>query len=67
MVRDPLNGDGRRYGVDKIVDWEFRGLDEMSASHQDLLSVEKSTEIEEWLALVDVQDNPDSMAAVSSS
>ena len=39
----------------------------MSASHQDLLSVEKSTEIEEWFALVDVQDNPDSMAAVSSS
>ena len=39
----------------------------MRASHKDLLSVQKSMEIEEWLALVDVQDSADSMAAASSS
>ena len=42
------------------------GLDEMRASQKDLLSVQKSKEIEGWLALVDVQDNADSMAAASS-
>ena len=39
----------------------------MTASQRDLLSVQKSTEIEGWLALADVQDNADSMAAASSS
>ena len=43
------------------------GLDEMRASHKDLLSVQKSTEIEQWLALVDVQDNADFVAAAASS
>ena len=45
----------------------LRGCDDMRASHKDLLSVQKSTVIEWWLALVNVQDNPDSMAAASSS
>ena len=44
-----------------------RGWDEMRASHKDLLSVQKSMEIEGWLALVNVQDSEDSMAAASSS
>ena len=44
-----------------------QGLDEMRASHRDLLSVQKSMEIEGWLALVDVKDNADFMAAASSS
>ena len=44
-----------------------RGLDEMRASHMDLLSVQRSMEIEGWLALVDVQNNANSMAATSSS
>ena len=44
-----------------------RGLDEMRASHKDLLSVQNSTEIEGWLALVDVQDSADSVAAAFSS
>ena len=39
----------------------------MSASRKDLLSVQKSIEIERWLVLVDVQDSADSMAADSSS
>ena len=38
----------------------------MRASHNDLLSVQKSMEIEGWLMLVDVHDNADSMAADSS-
>ena len=41
--------------------------DEMRASHKDLLSVQKSMEIEGWVALVSVQDSADSMAAASSS
>ena len=44
-----------------------RGWDEMRASHKDLLSVQKSMEIEGWLALADVQDSADSMAGASSS
>ena len=44
-----------------------QGLDEMRASHRDLLSVQKSMEIEGWLVLVDVQENADFMAAASSS
>ena len=44
-----------------------QGLDEVRASHRNLLSVQKSTEIEGLLALVDVQDNADFMAAASSS
>ena len=43
------------------------GWDEMRVSHKDLLSVRKSMEIEGWLALADVQDSGDSMAAASSS
>ena len=39
----------------------------MRASHNDLLSMQKRMEIEGWLALVDFQDNADSMAAASSS
>ena len=39
----------------------------MRASHMDLLSVQKSMEIEGWLALAAVQDSADSMAAASSS
>ena len=39
----------------------------MRASHNDLLSVQKSMEIKGWLALVDVWDNADSMAVASSS
>ena len=34
----------------------------MKASHNDLLSAQKSITIEGWLALMDVQDNADSMA-----
>ena len=44
-----------------------QGFNEMWASHKDLLSMQKSMEIEGWLALLNVQDNADSMAAVSSS
>ena len=46
---------------------DVRGCDEMRASHKDLLSVQKSTVIERWLALLSVQDKADSMAAASSS
>ena len=38
----------------------------MRVSHNDLLSVQKSMEMEGWLALVDVQDNADSMATASA-
>ena len=48
--------------IENVVGW-----DEMRASHNDLLSVQKSMEIEGWLALADVQDSADSMAAASSS
>ena len=44
-----------------------RGWNEVRASHKDLLSVQKSMEIEGQLTLVDVQDSADSMAAASSS
>ena len=44
-----------------------RELNEMRASHRDLLSVQRSMEIEGWLALVDVENNANSMAATSSS
>ena len=46
---------------------EVRGFDKKSASHNDLLSMQKKIEIEEWLAWVDVQNNAHSMAAASSS
>ena len=39
----------------------------MSASYNDLLSVQKTMKIEEWLLSVDVQNNADSMAGASSS
>ena len=44
-----------------------RELYEMRALHRDLLSVQRSMEIEGWLALVDVQNNANSVAAASSS
>ena len=43
-----------------------QGLDEMRASHKDLLSVQKSMEIKR-LAWMNVQDSADSMEAASSS
>ena len=46
---------------------DVRGCDEMRTSHKDLLSVQKSTVIERWLALLSVQDKADSMAVASSS
>ena len=46
---------------------EVQGFDEMRASHNDLLFVQKSMEIEGWLVLVDIQGNVDSMVAASSS
>ena len=46
---------------------EVGGFDEMRASHNDLLSVQKSLEIERWLLLVVVQNSADSMTAASSS
>ena len=46
---------------------EIRGFDEIGASHNDLLSMQKSMEFEGWLALVDVHDKADSIAAASSS
>ena len=45
---------------------DVREFDDTRAWHNDLLSVQKSMAIERWLALVDVQDNADSMAAASS-
>ena len=46
---------------------DVQGFDEMSASYNDLLSVQERREIEQWLVLVDVHSNVDSMAAASSS
>ena len=43
-----------------------QGLDEMRASHKDLLSVQKSMEIKR-LAWMNVQDSANSMEAASSS
>ena len=42
-------------------------LDDMRASHKDLLSVQKRMVIEGWLTLVDSQIKADSMATASSS
>ena len=64
MARDPLNRDGRRNRVKELMElWieEVRGFDEMRASHNDLLSVQKSMEIEGWLAFLNIQDNADWM------
>ena len=57
-----------KYKMELMEVWieDVRGFDEMRASHNDLLSVQKSMEIEGWLMLVDVHDNADSMAADSS-
>ena len=44
-----------------------QGWNETRASQKDLLSVQKSMEVEGWLVLVDVQDSEDSMAAASST
>ena len=41
------------------------GFDNIRASYKDLLSVQKRTEIEGRLALVDVQIKDESLAAVS--
>ena len=46
---------------------KVRGWDVMRVSHEDLLSMQKSMEIEGWLVLADVQDSADSMAAASAS
>ena len=43
------------------------GFDETKVWHNDLLSAQKSMGIGGWLALVDIQDNADSMAAASFS
>ena len=67
MVRDPLTEDGRRYKLMELWIENVRGWDEMRASRKDVLSVQKSMEIEGWLALVDVQDSADSKATASSS
>ena len=45
---------------------EVCGFDQMRASRNDLLSVQRSIVVEGRLALVDAQDNADSMAAASS-
>ena len=46
---------------------EVLGFNDITASHNDLLSVQKSMVIERWLSLVDVQDYADSIASASSS
>ena len=46
---------------------EVRGFDDMTASHKDLLSVQKRMVVEVLLAVVDVQVKADSMVAASSS
>ena len=51
----------------KLCIEDVLGWNEIRASHKDLVSVQKSMEIEGWLALADVQDSGDSMAAASSS
>ena len=66
MARDPLNEDRRRYELMELWIEKVRGFDEMRAWHKDLLSVQKSTEIDWGLALVGVHDNADSMAAAFS-
>ena len=55
--------------MEKMELWieEAQGFDDMRARRNDLLSVQKSMATEGWLALVDAQDTPDSMAAASSS
>ena len=44
---------------------EVQGFDKIRAWHNDFVSLQKSTVIEGWLALVDVQNNADSLAASS--
>ena len=44
-----------------------RVFDEMSASHNDLLSVQKKMVVGGWFVLVDTHNNVDSMAAAASS
>ena len=51
----------------KLCIEDVLGWYEIRASHKDVLFVQKSMEIEGWLALADVQDSADSMAAASSS
>ena len=46
---------------------EVHGFNEMRASHNDLLPVQKSMGIEGWLALMNFQDNAYLMAVASSS
>ena len=53
-------------GLMKLWIEEVRGFDQMRASRNDLLSVQRSIVVEGWLALMDAQDNADSMAAASS-
>ena len=46
---------------------EVRGFDDMTASLNDILSVQKRMVIKGWLLLVDVQVKADSMAITFSS
>ena len=46
---------------------EVRGFDDMTASLNDILSVQKRMVIKEWLLLVDVQVKAGSMAVAFSS
>ena len=46
---------------------EVHGFNEMRASHNDLLPVQKSMGIEGWLVLMNFQDNAYLMAVASSS
>ena len=45
---------------------EVQGFDKIKAWHNDFVSLQKSIMIEGWLALVDGQNNADSLAAASS-
>ena len=66
ITKEPLNEDGRRNGVNETRIEEVRGFDQMRASRNDLLSVQRSIVVEGRLALVGAQDNADSMAAAFS-
>ena len=56
-------------GIELMELWieKVRRLDDMRASHKDLLSVQNRIVIEGWLTLVDVQIKADSMASASFS
>ena len=54
--------------MELIYSWieDIYGLDDRSASHRDLLSVQIRMVIDGWLAVVDAHDKDDSMATASS-